>query len=163
MGASGRKLSKMKPEVAMMLRQKIRELQEGEESQSDEVVTGYDRSPSFDNDFLPFKTEITKHKITSLPIDLSNGSSTIDFPVEGGPVVPLTREEKFAEKLQKSLARFFRNSPAIDDRQDSNTAYEVFEQDSSSSSRRQEMSDEDSLMFTEGVLNVNIVSLEDGP
>ena len=149
--SSGRVRARVRPQVIKKRMKEVpEEPQDLEETTTDRNLrtrTEEEYGVRFDNDFLPFKTEVTKELMPSF----EERFSPEDFEVDKRPE-PSTRQERFAQKLQKSLAKFWKSTS--DDDQDSG------EQESQESDRRQDISSEP-LVFAEDVLNVNILTLDE--
>jgi len=155
--SSGRVRRRMRPHI----RQKMNEIQfqENEPDKEGASTTGrpersmrtrmeHQYGIHFDNDFLPFKTEVTKEK---LPYILENGITTEEYDSENPePTTSATkRHERFAQKLQKSLAKFLKSPPQEDEGTDEAERRHDYE------------SNDEPLVFAEDVLNVNILTLDD--
>lgn len=136
--SSGRVRSRVRPQPIMKKRMKTEdELQDIEETTNDRRTrTEEEYGVHFDNDFLPFKTEVTKETLPSLQEDFDSVRDD-----------QMTRHQRFAEKLQKSLAKFWTSNPVEEDNGETE-----------SPDRRQ---DNEPLVFAEDVLNVNILTLDE--
>lgn len=147
--SSGRVKSRVRPQTPIKKRMKeVEEVsQDQDEATNDRSIrtrTEEEYGVEFDNDFLPFKTEVTKESMPSLQDRFSPEEFDTETKDDG-----LTRHQRFAQKLQKSLAKFWKSSSS-----------EESGESEPESERRSDMPSEP-LVFAEDVLNVNILTLDD--